>query len=126
MIVATRQQVGGRELIEGGRRLLGFCGQCWHETSFRHNKDQVADMSFLREAGVFLHRVNRADGRRLRGTLTMHEFRKFVNSCLRSGKAAGPDKHVNESIRTMPEEQLELIRMWANAILTETGPAHVA
>jgi len=36
---------------------------------------------------------------------------------------SGPDKHVNESIRTMSEEQLELIRIWANQILTETGPA---
>jgi len=80
-------------------------------------------MSFLKEAGVFLHKVNREDGRRLRGTLTKHEFRKFISSCLRSGKSAGPDKHVNESIRTMPEEQLELIQMWANEILTKTGPA---
>ena len=30
---------------------------------------------------------------------------------------------MNESIRTLSEEQLELIRMWANEILTETGPA---
>ena len=48
-------------------------------------------------------------------------FSKFVGSCLRGGKASGPDGHVNESIRTMPDEQLELIRMWANEILTATG-----
>lgn len=53
--------------------------------------------------------------------MTQHEFRKFVVSCLRGGKASGLDGHVNESIRTMPDEQLELIRMWANEVLTATG-----
>ena len=125
MIVAARRCADEPGYVEGGRRLMGFCGQCWRETSFRHGKDQVADMTFLREAGVFLHKVSRDDGRRLRGVLTKHEFRKFISSCLRSGKSAGPDKHVNESVRTMSEEQLELIRMWANEILTATGPARI-
>ena len=81
-------------------------------------------MSSLKDAGVFLHKVKRESGRRLRGTLTTkHEFRKFISSCLPSGKSAGCDKHVNESIRTMSDEQLELIGMWANKILTENGPA---
>ena len=121
MIVAARRCADEPGSVEGGRMLMGFCCQCLRERSFRHGKDRVADMSFLQEAGVFLHKVNRDDGRRLRGVLTKHEFRKFISSCLRSGKSAVPDKHVNESVRTMSEEQLELIRMWANEILTATG-----
>ena len=67
-------------------------------------------------------KVNIEDGRRLRGTLTNHALRKFISSCLRSGESAGPDdKHVKESVRTMPEEQLELTRMSANEILLKQG-----
>ena len=78
MIVARRQQAGEHEYVTGERRLMGFCCQCWQETSFRHGKDQVADMSFMKDAGGFLHKVNSESGRRLRGTLTKHEFRKFI------------------------------------------------
>ena len=53
IIVKTRQQTGEHEFMPGERRLIGFCCQCWRETSFRHGKDQVADMSFLKDAGVF-------------------------------------------------------------------------
>ena len=53
MTVETRQHAGEHEPMKGGRRLIGVCCQCWQETSFRHDKDQVADMSFLKEAGGF-------------------------------------------------------------------------
>ena len=58
-IVTRRRQIDGRECTTSKRKLMGFCCQCWQETSFRHGKDRVADMSFMRDAGVFLHKVNR-------------------------------------------------------------------
>ena len=55
---------------------------------------------------------------RLRGELTDNEFKKYVDSCLKCNKSTGPDGHCNESIRTMSEMELNLLKTWANKILT--------
>jgi hypothetical protein len=35
------------------RQLMGFCDDCWQHAHLRHGRDEVPDMSFLFNAGVF-------------------------------------------------------------------------
>jgi hypothetical protein len=99
------------------RQLTGFCDDCWQHAHLRHGRDEVPDMSFLFNAGVF-KRGKRIDPRaRLKGRVTDNEFRSFVDSCLKANKSPGPDGYTNESVKTMSYAELEILREWANEIL---------
>jgi hypothetical protein len=99
------------------RTLTGFCDKCWQHTHLRHGRDEVPDMSFLLNAGVF-KRGKRIDPRaRLKGKVTDNEFRSFVDSCLKANKPPGPDGYTNECVKTMSYAELEILREWANEIL---------
>jgi len=79
-------------------------------------------MSFLFNTGVF-ERGKRIDPRaRLKGRVTDNEFRGFVDSCLcdslKANKSPGPDGYTNECVKTMSYTELEILREWANEILT--------
>ena len=79
--------------------------------------EDVADMSFLFNAGVF-KKSTRIDPRaRLKGRVTDNEFRSFVDSCLKANKSRGPDGYMNECVKTMSHAELEVLRAWANEIL---------
>ena len=58
----------------------------------------------------------------LRGPLTDSEMQKVANFYLKIGKAPGPDNIQAELIKTMPPEQLNVIRLWLNEILAEGKP----
>jgi hypothetical protein len=58
----------------------------------------------------------------LRGPLTDSEMQKVSNFYLKIGKAPGPDNIQAELIKTMPPEQLRVIKLWLNEILTEGKP----
>ena len=97
--------------------LTGFCEDCWQHTHLRHGREDVADMSFLFNAGVF-KKSTRIDPRaRLKGRVTDNEFRSFVDSCLKVKKLQGPDGYTNECVKTMSHAELEVLRAWANEIL---------
>jgi len=55
---------------------------------------------------------------KLRGALTSQEFAKYVEHCLKPGKAPGPDKHPNELLKTMSDEDVLIVQAWVNEILT--------
>ena len=65
-----------------------FCQECWQWADFRSNREEVRDMSFLFEAGVFKDRY--ISGGNLRGEVTEIEWNKFISLYLRPGKAPGP------------------------------------
>jgi len=55
---------------------------------------------------------------RLRGALTSQEIAKYVEYCLKPGKAPGPDKCPNELLKTMSDEEFFIVQAWVNEILT--------
>ena len=55
---------------------------------------------------------------RLRGALTSQEIAKYVEYCLKPGKAPGPDKCPNEPWKTMSDEEILIVQVWVNEILT--------
>jgi hypothetical protein len=115
VIVAKRDE--GEKHEQSRRQLTGFCEDCWQHTHLRHGRENVADMSFLFNAGVF-NKSTRIDPRaRLKGRVTDNEFRSFVDSCLKANKSPGPDGYTNECVKTMSHAELEVLRAWANEIL---------
>ena len=68
----------------------------------------------------------------LRGALTSEKIKKYVEHCLKPGKASGPDKCTDELLETMTEEKFVIVKEWVNEILTlpektdhtETGQKH--
>jgi len=54
---------------------------------------------------------------KLRGALTSQEIAKYVEYCLKPGKAPGPDKCPNELLKTMPDEEFLIVQAWGNELL---------
>jgi hypothetical protein len=101
----------------GGKRRLGsFCQNCWKWSDFRINNEEVRDMGFLFEAGVFKDRCIVGDS--LRGEVTEVEWSKFIRHYLKPGKAPGPSKVPNELIKKASSVEMRILRAWANQILT--------
>ena len=84
----------------------------------RNGKNEVKDMSFKHfnnpETGRF-HRVlpyqKEEHPRRIRGPVTDAELDHFRQDRLQLRKEGGPDTYVNEIIRALTSEELEVIRM---------------
>jgi hypothetical protein len=105
------------------RYLDCFCPQCWSFENFRHNKDTVRDWSFMRDPIEKGKKIGQnTNPSSLRGPLTESEMQKVVNFYLKMGKAPGPDKIQAELVKTMPPEQLRVIRIWLNEVLAEGIP----
>jgi len=58
---------------------------------------------------------------RLHGALTSQEIAKYVQYCLKPGKAPDPDKCPNEPLKTMLDEEFLIVQAWVNNILTLPG-----
>jgi len=56
---------------------------------------------------------------RLKGELTSQEMKKCFAMCLKPGKSTGPNRCPNELTKTMTDEELQIVKMWVNEILTE-------
>jgi len=63
--------------------------------------------------------------RLIRGPVTDHELDHFRQDRLQLQKGGGPDKCVNELVRSLTEEELEIIREWANQALRDAEGAKV-
>ena len=55
---------------------------------------------------------------RLRGALTSQNITKYVEHCLKPGKAPGPDMCPNELLKTKSDEEFLIVQAWVNEILT--------
>jgi len=64
------------------------------------------------------HRTTSGTQGRLRGTLTSQEIAKYVEHCLKPGKAPGPDQCPNELLKTMSDEEFLIVQAWVDKILT--------
>ena len=103
--------------LQQRRELCAFCTQCWRFTDFRSNKGMVGETDFMETLGVFGERRAKPEDGGLRGDLTKGEWEAYIRTKLRNGKSPGPDKYQNELIKSMTEEGLEILRIWANEVL---------
>ena len=102
--------------------LQGFCQRCWQVTSLRQGRDTVGDTEFLDKAGVFSKKIAANKGYRLRGEITKDEMGGYVKNYLKAGKAGGLDGATAETLKSMSEEEMDIIRLWVNSILTKEKP----
>jgi len=91
---------------------------CWHFTDFRHNKETIAALELMTKLKIDAYRTASGVQARLRGALTSQEIAKYVEYCLKPGKAPGPDMCPNELLKTMSNEELLIVRAWVNIVLT--------
>ena len=105
-------------LTQERREMVSFCHQCWSFQNFRTNKDAVPCMDFMHEMGIFSFRCVNDTTSRLRNEVSEEEWKKFIASYLKPNKAMGPDQIPNEVIIHANDEEREIIRLWANEILT--------
>jgi len=69
------------------RELVAFRQGCWHFTDFRHNKGTIASLELMSKLKINAHRTTSGTQGRLRGALTSQEIAKYVEHCLKPGKA---------------------------------------
>ena len=50
----------------------------------------------------------------MRGALTSQEIAKYVEYCLKPGKAPGPNKYPNELLQTMSDEEFLIVQVWVS------------
>jgi len=104
------------------RELVAFCQGCWHFTDFRHNKGTIAALELMTKLKIDAHRTTSGTQGRLRGAL--QEIAKYVECCLKPGKAPGPDKCPNELLKTMSDEESIIVQAFVHEILTLSRENH--
>jgi len=92
------------------RELVAFCQKCWHFTDFRHNKGTIAALELMIKFKIDAQRTASGTQGRLRGALTSQEIAKYVEHCLKPGKAPGPDKCPNALLKTMSDEEFLIVQ----------------
>ena len=84
----------------------------------RHNKGTIAALELMTKLKIDAHRTTSGTQGKLRGALTSQEITKYVEHCLKPGKAPDPDKCPNELLKTMSDEESLIVQAWVNEILT--------
>jgi len=100
------------------RQLVAFCQGCWHFTYFQHNKGRMTALELTTKLKIDAHRSASGTQGRLCGALTSQEIAKYAEYCLKPCKAPGPDKCLNELVKTMSDEEFLIVQAWVNEILT--------
>jgi hypothetical protein len=127
LVVVTPGKIGQK------RQTKCFCTSCWRFTDKHHGNNEVKDMSFFRhfnnpETGRF-HRVlpyqEEEHPRRIRGPVTDAELDHFRQDRLQLRKEGGLDTYVNEIIRALTSEEMEVIRELADQALRDAKSTEV-
>jgi len=100
------------------RELVVFCQGCWHFTDFRHNKGTITALELMTKLKINAHRSASGTQGKLRGALTSQEIATYVEYSLKPGKAPGPDKCLNELVKTMSIEEFLIVQACVNEMLT--------
>ncbi len=91
------------------RTLNTFCHKCWSATDFRHNATHVEDMTFMHDAGIFKEKII-IPGKRLRGKINEEAFHKCIDTYLKTSVAPGQGALQNEHIKSMSDDEKEILR----------------
>jgi len=83
------------------RKLVAYSQGCWHLPDFWHNKGTIAALELMTKFKINACRTASGTQSRLRGALTSQESAKYVEYCLKPGKAPSPDKCSNELLETI-------------------------
>jgi len=104
------------------RELVAICQGCWHFADFWRNKETIAStiaaLKTTTKLKIDAYRTASGTQGRLRVVLTSQEITKYVEYCLKPGKAPGPDKCLNELLKTMSDEEFLIVHACVNGILT--------
>jgi len=100
------------------QKLIAFCQGCWHFIDFRHNKETIAALELMTKLKIDAHRTASGTQGSSRSALTSQEIAKYVEHCLKPGKAPGPDLCPNELLKTISDEEFLIVQAWVNEILT--------
>ena len=82
------------------RDLVAFCQGCWHFTDLRHNKEIIAALEIMTTPKIDAYRTASGTQGRLRGAFPSQEIAKYVEYCLKPGKAPGPDMSSSKLLKT--------------------------
>jgi len=91
------------------QELVPFCQGCWHFTDFRHNRGTIAALELMTKLKIDACRTASSTQGRLRGALASQEIAKYIEYCLKPGKAPGPYKCSNELLKTMSDEEFLIV-----------------
>ena len=86
--------------------------------SRRHGMLQPKISLHRTASGTQSHRTASGTQGRLRGALNSQEIAKYVEHCLKPGRAPDPDKCPNELLKTMSDEEFLIVHSCVNEILT--------
>jgi len=100
------------------QELVAFCQGCWHFTDFWHNKGAIEALELMTKLKIDAYRTASGTQGRLRGALTSQEITKYVEYCLKPGKAPGLHTCPNTLLKTMSDEEFLIVQAWVNEILT--------
>jgi len=90
-------------------------------TDFWHNKETIAALELTTKLKIDAYRTASGTQGRLRDALASQEIAKYVEYCLKPGKAPGPDKCPRELLKTMSDEEFLIVQAWVNEIWTLPG-----
>ena len=76
------------------------------------------ELELMTKLKIDAHRTASGTQGRLRGALNNQEIAKYVEYCLKPGKAPGPHKCPNELLKTISDEEFLIVQAWVNEILT--------
>ena len=78
----------------------------------------------MHEAGIFTDRII-TPGKRLRGKINKGAFQKCIYTYLKTAVAPDHDTLQNEHIKSMSDEEKEILRSWFNTILDPDNPTEM-
>ena len=115
----TRGSLPHATVEQNRRELVAFCQQCWQFMNFRHNMGEIGIFPLMVRLLNDTYRTSEHQPGCLIRELTSQEIKKYLAMCLKPGKSTGPDSCSNEFTKTMTDEEIQVVKIWVNEILTE-------
>ena len=81
-------------------------------------------MLFMHDADIFKDKIT-TPGKRLRGKINEESFQKCIETYLKTSVTPGQDTLQNEHIKSMSDDEKEILRNWINTILDPDNPTEL-
>jgi len=83
-----------------------------HFTDVKHNKGTIAALELMTKLKIDAYRTASGTQGKLRGALTSQEIAKYVENCIKPGKALDSDKCSSELLKKMSDEGFLIMQAW--------------